>query len=158
MQKITPCLWYNFQAEEAVQLYASIFKDVKVLSKSYYTEGSPGPVGAVLTVNFELFGQEFMALNGGPEFPFTEAISLCVNCESQEEVDEYWNRLTADGGEESQCGWLKDRFGVSWQIVPVEMEKLMSDPNPEKARRVMEAMLKMKRLDIRQLQAAYDRA
>lgn len=155
MQKITPFLWFNFQAEEAVTLYTSVFKNSKILATTRYPAGSPGPAGAVMTVSFELNGQEFTALNGGPEFPFSEAISFYVNCESQAEVDELWEKLS-QGGEKGQCGWLKDRFGVSWQIVPTVLGSLLGDPNPQKAQRVTEAMLKMKKLDIAELKRAYN--
>src|SRR6185369_7452162 len=145
MKKITPFLWFDNNAEEAVKFYASIFKDAKILDVSRYPEGSPGPAGSVMTVKFELFGQEFIALNGGPIFKFTEAISFVVNCETQKEVDHYWTKLTAGGGKEVECGWLKDKFGMSWQIV---LSKLMEDKDREKSKRVMQAMLKMKKIDI----------
>jgi predicted 3-demethylubiquinone-9 3-methyltransferase (glyoxalase superfamily) len=153
MPKVTPFLWFNDQAEEAVNLYTSIFKNSKILSMSYYGEGSPGTPGKVMTATFQIEGQEFMALNGGPEFPFTEAISLFVTCETQAEVDELWEKLSA-GGSESQCGWLKDKFGLSWQIVPSVLGELLASPDPEKAQRVMKAMLKMVKLDIEKLKAA----
>jgi predicted 3-demethylubiquinone-9 3-methyltransferase (glyoxalase superfamily) len=155
VQKITPNLWFDTEAEEAANFYTSIFKDSEVVNVMYYGEAGPRPAGMVLTVTFRLQGQEFTALNGGPEFKFNEAISLLVNCESQAEVDEYWERLS-EGGEEGPCGWLKDRFGVSWQIVPTVLEKLLQDKDSEKANRVMEAMLQMKKLDIAGLQAAYE--
>jgi predicted 3-demethylubiquinone-9 3-methyltransferase (glyoxalase superfamily) len=155
MQKITPFLWFNTQAEEAATLYTSIFKDSKILTVSRYGEAGPGPKGSAMTVSFQLEGQQFLALNGGPHFKFTEAISLLVNCESQQEVDELWSKLTADGGSESQCGWLKDRFGLSWQIVPTALGRMMSDPDPQKAKRTVEAMLQMKKLDIAALERAY---
>jgi predicted 3-demethylubiquinone-9 3-methyltransferase (glyoxalase superfamily) len=147
-QKITPFLWFDTQAEEAAQFYTSIFKGSKILAVS------PGPDGSVMVVNFQLAGQEFTALNGGPRFKFSEAFSFVVSCENQKEIDEYWSRLTADGGEESMCGWLKDKFGFSWQIVPAEMGKLMSQRDPQKAGRVMEALLKMRKLDVATLKAA----
>jgi len=153
MQRITPCLWFDDNAEEAVNFYVSIFKNSKVLSASRYGEGAPRPAGMVMTMTFQLDGQEFMALNGGPEFKFTEAISLFVTCDTQEEVDAYWDQLTA-GGEESQCGWLKDKYGLSWQIVPSVLGELLGDPDPEKSKRVMEAMLRMRKLDVRALQQA----
>ena len=154
MQRITPFLWFNDNAEEAVNLYVSIFKNSKVLSVSRYTEGAPRPAGMVMSVTFQLDGQQFMALNGGPEYKFTEAVSFYVACETQAEVDTYWDRLTAGGGEPGPCGWLKDRFGLSWQIVPTALGELLGDPDPKKAQRVMEAMLRMSKLDIKALQAA----
>lgn len=154
MQKITTCLWFDNNAEEAVTLYTSIFKNSKVLEVSRYGEAGPGPEGSVLTMRFQLDGVELMALNGGPAFKFTEAISLSVDCKSQAEVDELWEKLL-EGGSEDQCGWLKDRFGLSWQIVPSVLGELLSDPDPEKSKRVMEAMLKMKKIDTRVLQEAY---
>ena len=151
MQKIKTFLWFDNQAEEAANHYVSIFGgDSKVLGVTHYTEASPGEPGAVMTVEFRLAGQEYIALNGGPQFPFTEAISLSVDCESQAEVDELWARLT-DGGEEGQCGWLKDRYGLSWQIVPRGLSEALSDPDPAKADRAMKAMLGMKKLDIEAL-------
>ncbi|RPI89470.1 MAG: VOC family protein [Chloroflexi bacterium] len=156
MQKITPYLWFDGQAEEAVNFYTSIFKNSKVLNVSRYAEGGPGPAGSVMTAAFELNGQEFMALNGGPQYKFTEAISFLVNCKDQKEVDELWSKLTEGNGEEGPCGWLKDKFGVSWQIIPTALGELMSDPDPEKAGRVVQAMLKMKKIDVSTLQRAYD--
>ncbi len=155
MQKITTFLWFDDNAEEAMNFYVSIFKNSKVLSVSRYGEGGPGPAGTVMTATFQLEGQEFMALNGGPEFKFNEAISLFVNCETQAEVDELWKRLTA-GGTESQCGWLKDKFGLSWQIVPSALGELLNDPDPVKAQSVMRAMLQMSKIDIKTLQQAHD--
>ena len=155
MQKITPFLWFDNQAEEAANFYVSIFKNSKILGVSHYGEAGPGPAGTVLTVTFQLDGQEFTALNGGPYFTFTEAISLFVNCETQQEVDELWAKLTA-GGEESMCGWLKDKYGLSWQIVPRALMELMQDKDPVKARRVTEAMLQMRKIDIAKLQQAYE--
>ncbi|HUJ75860.1 MAG TPA: VOC family protein [bacterium] len=155
MQKITPFLWFNDNAEEAARFYVSIFKDSQVLSISRYGDAGPGPKGSVMTANFQILGQEFCALNGGPLFTFTPAISFLVNCETQEEVDELWDKLSA-GGEQQQCGWLKDKFGVSWQIVPTALFRLTGDPNPAKAQRVMRAMLQMKKLDIQGLQRAYE--
>ena len=155
MQKITPFLWFDNQAEEAVNFYTSIFKNSKVGNVTRYGEAGPGPAGSVLTASFELEGLEFTALNGGPHFKFTEAISLHVSCESQEEVDYYWEKLS-DGGQIQQCGWLKDRFGMSWQIVPTALHRLLNDPDPQRANRVMRAMLQMKKLDIAGLQKAYD--
>ncbi|MGW3688835.1 VOC family protein [Streptomyces sp. NPDC005125] len=151
MQKIKTFLWFDNQAEEAANHYVSIFGgDSKVLSVTHYTEASPGEPGAVMTIEFRLAGQEYIALNGGPQFPFTEAISLSVDCESQTEVDELWAKLT-DGGEESQCGWLKDKYGLSWQIVPRGLSEALSDPDRAKADRAMKAMLGMKKLDIEAL-------
>jgi predicted 3-demethylubiquinone-9 3-methyltransferase (glyoxalase superfamily) len=155
MQKITPFLWFDDQAEEAMHFYTSIFKNSKIGHISRYMEGSPGSVEKVMTATFEIEGQEFMALNGGPLFQFTEAISFLVHCETQEEVDELWEKLTA-GGKESQCGWLKDKYGVSWQIVPTALMKMLGDKDAEKAKRVMQAMLKMKKIEIAVLQRAYD--
>ena len=154
MQKITPFLWFNDNAEEAMNLYVSIFNNSKILSLNRYGEGAPVPAGTVMTATFQLEGQEFMALNGGPHFKFTEAISLFVNCETQEEVDTLWAKLTADGGEESQCGWLKDKFGLSWQIIPSALGECLGDPDPAKAQRAMQAMLQMKKLDIQKLKDA----
>jgi predicted 3-demethylubiquinone-9 3-methyltransferase (glyoxalase superfamily) len=155
MQKITPFLWFDDQAEEAVNFYTLVFKNSKIGDVRRYGDGVPGPKGKVMTMSFELDGQELMALNGGPHFKFTEAISLFVNCETQEEIDRLWYILSA-GGEESMCGWLKDKYGLSWQIVPTILDKLMSDPDPAKANRVTQAMLKMQKLDIKALQDAYD--
>ncbi len=153
MPKITPFLWFDNQAEEAMNFYVSIFKNSKVLSVARYGEGGPGPKGAVMTAKFQIDGQEFIALNGGPHFKFTEAISFSVDCKTQEEVDEFWEKLTA-GGEEGQCGWLKDKYGLSWQINPAVLGELLSDPDPQKSKRVMEAMLKMKKIDIKALKQA----
>jgi predicted 3-demethylubiquinone-9 3-methyltransferase (glyoxalase superfamily) len=159
MQKIVTYLWFDDQAEEAAALYTSLFKDSKIVSVSRYDEGaakaSGRPVGSAMTVAFELAGQEFLALNGGPQFPFTEAISLLVNCESQAEVDRLWGAL-CDGGEPSQCGWLKDRFGLSWQIVPTVLSDLIGGPDAEGAQRAVMAMLQMQKLDIATLQKAYN--
>lgn len=158
MQKIMPCLWFDQQAEEAVNFYVSLFKNSKIVNVARYDDASAQasgqPKGSVMTVTFQLDGQEFMALNGGPAFKFTEAISFIVNCETQEEVDRLWSQLTA-GGAEVECGWLKDKYGLSWQIVPTILEELLSDPDPAKAQRVMQAMLKMKKLDIAGLRRAY---
>ena len=148
MNKITPFLWFDDQAEEAMRLYVSIFKNSKVLSVT------PGPNGKALTVQFELEGQPIMGLNAGPLFKFTEAISFFVSCEDQAEVDELWAKLIAGGGEESQCGWLKDRYGLSWQIIPTALMDALGDKDPEKSRRSMEAMLKMKKIDVRAIEAA----
>jgi predicted 3-demethylubiquinone-9 3-methyltransferase (glyoxalase superfamily) len=154
MPKITPFLWFNDQAEEAMNFYTSIFKKSKIGSVSRYGEGGPGQPGSVMTATFELDGQEFMALNGGPLFTFSEAISFFVSCETQMEVDDLWEKLT-EGGEEGQCGWLKDKYGLSWQIVPSALGELLNDPDAEKAGRVMNAMLQMKKIDIAGLRAAY---
>ncbi|MBF8257181.1 MAG: 3-demethylubiquinone-9 3-methyltransferase [Anaerolineales bacterium] len=154
-QRIKTYLWFDHEAEEAANLYTSIFKDSKILNVARYGDAGPGPKGTAMTVNFQLEGQEYIALNGGPMYKFTEAISLLVDCETQEEVDRLWNKLTADGGEESMCGWLKDRFGLSWQIIPTALFRLMSDPDPEKSRRVMEAMLQMKKIDVPTLERAH---
>jgi len=155
MQKITTFLWFDDQAEEAAHFYTSIFKNSRILHTSYYVENTPGTEGTVMTVSFQLEGQEFMALNGGPHFNFTEAISLYVNCENQEEVDELWEKLS-DGGEPGRCGWLKDKHGISWQIVPTILGDLIQDKDTEKSNRVMQALLKMKKLDIKTLQQAYE--
>lgn len=155
MQQITPFLWFDNQAEEAAKFYVSIFKNSKIAGVTRYGEAGPGPQGSVMTVTFELGGQEFIALNGGPHFKFTEAISFSVDCKTQEEVDEFWRRLS-EGGEEGQCGWLKDKYGLSWQINPTILGEMLSDPDPEKSKRVMEAMLKMKKIDIGRLKQAYD--
>jgi predicted 3-demethylubiquinone-9 3-methyltransferase (glyoxalase superfamily) len=155
MQKITPFLWFDGKAEEAAKFYTSIFKNSKLGQIRRYGDAGPGPKGSVLTASFEIEGQEFVALNGGPQFTFTPAISFFVNCETQEEVDEFWDKLS-EGGKKNRCGWLQDKFGVSWQIVPTALGKLLSDPDPEKSSRVMRAMLQMDKLDIRVLQEAYE--
>ncbi|MEI6462477.1 MAG: VOC family protein [bacterium] len=156
MQKITPFLWFDNRAEEAIDFYTSIFKDTKVLNKSYYGKENPnGKEGTLMTATFVLQGQEFTALNGGPVYKFTPAISFLVNCDTKEEVDFLWSKLT-EGGKEVQCGWLEDKFGLSWQIVPNLFMKLVSDPDPEKSGRVMSAMMKMTKLDSDMLQKAYD--
>ncbi len=157
MQKITPFLWFNDQAEEAMLYYMSIFKNSKVGSVSRYGDAGPGPSGSVMSATFTLDGQAFMALNGGPQYKFTEAVSFYVNCETQAEVDEYWEKLSA-GGEEGPCGWLKDKFGLSWQIVPTVLGELLSDPDPAKAQNVMQAMFQMKKLDIAKLKQAHAQA
>lgn len=154
MQRISPFLWFDNQAEEAVNLYTSIFKDSKILNISRYGEEAPGVKGKVMVVSFQLEGQEFMALNGGPQYKFTEAISFFVKCETQAEVDELWEKLT-EGGEEDQCGWLKDKFGVSWQIVPNVLGELLGDKDATKAQKVMQAMFQMKKLDSAKLKEAY---
>jgi predicted 3-demethylubiquinone-9 3-methyltransferase (glyoxalase superfamily) len=156
MQKITPFLWFDNNAEDAMKFYTSVFKNSKIGKFTLYPEGSPGPAGTVMVGSFQIEGQEFIALNGGPVFKFTEAISFVVNCETQEEVDEYWKKLIAGGGKEVECGWLKDKFGLSWQIVPTILAKLMADKDPVKSKRVMQAMLKMKKIDIEGLKRAYE--
>jgi predicted 3-demethylubiquinone-9 3-methyltransferase (glyoxalase superfamily) len=157
MGKITPFLWFDTQAEEAARFYASVFPNSKVGTISHYGEAGPGTPGSVMTVEFELDGLEFTALNGGPEFRFTEAISFQVGCETQDEVDRYWSTLS-EGGEEGPCGWLKDRFGLSWQIVPTVLPRLLEDPDRDKAQRAMAAMLKMRKLDIAELERAAEEA
>ena len=156
MQKIAPFLWFNDNAEEAMNFYVSVFKNSKIVSTNRYGDAGPGPKGTLMAGTFQLEGQEFYALNGGPQFKFTEAISLFVNCETQQEVDELWAKLTADGGEESQCGWLKDKFGLSWQIIPTALGEMLGDKDPERSKRVMEAMLKMRKIDIKALDQARD--
>ena len=155
MPRITPFMWFDNNAEEAVNFYTSIFPNSRVLSVSRYGEAGPGPAGQVMVMSFQLDGLEFQALNGGPIYKFTEAISFVIDCKTQDEVDMYWEKLSA-GGEESQCGWLKDKFGLSWQIVPAALGELMSDPDPVKAQRVTQAMLKMSKLDIQALVNARD--
>jgi predicted 3-demethylubiquinone-9 3-methyltransferase (glyoxalase superfamily) len=154
VQTISPFLWFDNQAEDAATLYVSIFPNSRILGVSRYGDAGPGPKGTVMTVSFELDGQRFIALNGGPQFKFTEAISFSIDCETQEEVDRYWTKLTAGGGEEGPCGWLKDRFGLSWQVNPRALGELLSDPDPRKAKRAMDAMLKMKKIDIATLKRA----
>ena len=154
MQKITPCLWFDGNAEEAANFYTSVFKNAKIKKTMRHGDSGPGPKGSVLTVSFGLEGLEFTALNGGPQYKFTEAISLQVDCKSQEEVDYYWDKLS-EGGEIIQCGWLKDKFGLSWQIVPTALIEKLNDSDPAKASRVMQAMMQMKKLDIAELQKAY---
>jgi predicted 3-demethylubiquinone-9 3-methyltransferase (glyoxalase superfamily) len=155
LQKITPSLWFDGNAEEAVTFYTSLFKDAKIESVVRYGEAGPGPEGTVMTMAFQLAGQAFLAINGGPEFQFTPAISFMVNCESQQEVDELWEKL-CEGGKEVQCGWLQDKYGLSWQIVPTLLGELMQDKDPEKVKRVTQAMLGMKKLDTRILLEAYE--
>lgn len=152
-QKITPFLWFDNQAEEAMNFYTSIFKNSKIVSVTRYGEAGPGPKGSVMTASFQLDAQEFVALNGGPQFKFTEAISFVVKCESQEEVDNFWEKL-CEGGEESRCGWLKDKYGLSWQIVPTVLPRLLQDQDPEKSKRVMQAMMQMDKIDIETLKQA----
>jgi len=155
MQKITPFLWFDDQAEEAANFYVSVFGNAKILRTVRYGEEGPGPKGTVMTIEFRIEGQEFVALNGGPAFTFSQATSFVVNCTSQVEIDRLWENLTK-GGEPQPCGWLKDRYGVSWQVVPVILAELLNDPDPKKAGRVMKAMLKMGKLEIKPLQKAYD--
>ena len=155
MQKITPFLWFDDNAEEAVNFYVSVLKNSKIGKVARYGKAGPGREGTVMTATFELEGQQFIALNAGPKFKFTEAISFVVNCETQKEVDEFWEKLSA-GGEKSQCGWLKDKFGLSWQIVPTELGKMMSDRDPTKSQRVMKALLQMNKLDIAALKRAFE--
>ena len=157
MQKITPFLWFDGKAEEAMNFYVSIFKNSKVGYVTRYGEVGPGPAGTVMSATFQLDGQDFFALNGGPQFKFTPAVSFFVNCETQQEVDELWEKLSA-GGRKDRCGWLQDKYGLSWQIVPSVLGKLLQDKDPEKAKRVMQAMMKMDKLDIQGLQQAYDQA
>jgi predicted 3-demethylubiquinone-9 3-methyltransferase (glyoxalase superfamily) len=157
IQRITPFLWFDHQAEEAARFYVSIFPNSKVVKVLRYGETGPGPAGSVMTVEFQLEGQTFAALNGGPHFKFTEAISFVVNCQKQDEVDAYWEKLSA-GGAEIECGWVKDRFGLSWQIVPTALFELLSDPDPKKSQRVMKAMLAMKKLDIKALKQAREQS
>jgi predicted 3-demethylubiquinone-9 3-methyltransferase (glyoxalase superfamily) len=151
--QISTCLWFDGRAEEAANFYVSIFPNSKILKTARYPEGAPGPSGSVMTIEFELDGRKFLGLNGGPHFKFNEAISFIISCQTQEEVDRYWQALTAGGGE-VQCGWVKDKFGVSWQVVPTALGELLSDPDAHKAKRVMQAMMGMKKLDIRGLQQA----
>jgi predicted 3-demethylubiquinone-9 3-methyltransferase (glyoxalase superfamily) len=157
VQKITPFLWFDGKAEEAVNFYVSIFKNSKILSVSRYGDAGPGPKGTVMTAAFELDGQKFVALNGGPQFTFSPAISFVVNCETQQEVDDFWEKLSA-GGKEVQCGWLQDKYGVSWQVVPRILPELLQDKNPEKTQRVMKAMMQMIKIDIKRLQQAFDQS
>lgn len=156
MQKIIPFFWFDDQAEQAASFYTSLFKNSKITNVTRYGEGGPGQPGSAMTVNFELDGQEFSALNGGPQFKFTEAISLAVKCENQDEIDRLWAALTTNGGAESQCGWLKDKYGLSWQIVPNDLGKYIGGPDPAGAQRATQAMLQMKKLDLAVLQRAYE--
>lgn len=153
---IIPNLWFDTQAEEAAQFYCSVFPNSRVLGVTRYGDAGPGEAGTVMTADFELDGQRFVGINGGPQFPFTEAVSFQITCADQEEVDYFWQKLTADGGQESQCGWLKDRYGLSWQVVPEGMEEALGDADPERARRAMEAMLGMTKLDLAALHRAAD--
>ena len=154
-QRIVPNLWFDTEAEEAAGFYVEVFKNGRIVNVTRYTEAGPRDAGMVMTVEFELHGQRFVGINGGPQFTFDEAVSFQINCETQDEVDYYWEQLT-EGGEEGPCGWLKDRYGLSWQVVPSGMEQVFSDPDPERARRAMEAMLKMSKLDIAALRSAAD--
>lgn len=154
MNKITPCLWFDKEAEQAVNFYLSVFRDGKVGEVLRYGEGAPMPAGTVLTMTFEAGGVSFIALNGGPHFQFNEAISLSIDCKSQAEVDYYWDRLTADGGKPGQCGWLKDKYGISWQVVPARMIELLKDRDAGRARRAMQAMMQMTKIDIAKAEAA----
>ena len=155
MPKITPNLWFDTEAEEAAEFYTSVFPNSRIVTKTHYTDVGPREAGMVMTVEWELDGQKFVGINGGPEFKFTEAVSFEINCKDQDEVDYYWEKLT-EGGEEVQCGWLRDRYGLSWQVVPEGMNEIFADPDPERAKRAMEAMLKMKKLDIAELRNAAD--
>ena len=154
MEKITPCLWFDTEGEEAAQFYTSVFPNSRIVEVTRYGSAGPRAEGSVMTVSFELDGQPFTALNGGPDFKFNEALSLEVHCESQDEVDSFWSALNADGGEEGPCGWLKDKYGVSWQIVPTVLYELIADPDREKSQRVMAAMLKMRKIEIDELEKA----
>ena len=154
-QKITPNLWFDTEAEEAAEFYISVFKNSRVVNVARYTEAGPRPAGTVMTVEFELDGQRFIGINGGPEFTFSEAVSFMISCETQEEIDYYWDQLT-EGGEEGPCGWLKDKFGVSWQVVPTGMDEIFADPDPTRAERAMRAMFGMRKLDIATLRSAAD--
>ena len=155
MQKLSTCLWFNTEAEEAMNFYTSIFKNSKKGKISHYGDGAPMPKGTVMVATFEILGHEFLALNGGPQFKFNEAISLVVNCDTQKEVDEYWEKLS-EGGRDIQCGWLKDKYGVSWQVVPTILAELMSGKDAAKTQRVMQALMKMTKLDIQKLKQAYE--
>jgi predicted 3-demethylubiquinone-9 3-methyltransferase (glyoxalase superfamily) len=155
MPKISPNLWFDTEAEAAAEFYISVFKNSRILNVARYTEAGPRPAGTVMTVDFELDGQRFVGINGGPEFKFDEAISFEIKCETQDDIDYYWDQLT-DGGEEGPCGWLKDKFGLSWQVVPTGMEELFADPDPTRAERAMQAMFAMKKLDIAALRSAAD--
>jgi predicted 3-demethylubiquinone-9 3-methyltransferase (glyoxalase superfamily) len=154
VKHITPFLWFDKEAEEATNFYVSVFPNSKIGSVARYGEAGPGEAGAVMTVEFELGDQRFVALNGGPQYKFTEAVSFVINCETQDEVDDYWEKLS-EGGEQGPCGWLKDRYGLSWQVVPTVLPELLTDPDPEKAQRVMTAMLQMRKLEIEPLRRAY---
>jgi predicted 3-demethylubiquinone-9 3-methyltransferase (glyoxalase superfamily) len=153
--QIIPNLWFDTEAEQAAKFYCSVFDNSRIANLTHYTEIGPGPAGSVMSVEFELDGQRFVGINGGPQFPFTEAVSFQITCETQDELDRYWDRLLG-GGQESQCGWLKDRYGLSWQVVPAGMEELFADPDPQRAQRAMQAMLGMRKLDLAALLAAAD--
>ncbi|MEV6971048.1 VOC family protein [Hamadaea sp. NPDC051192] len=155
-QKITPMLWFDNEAEQAAEFYVGLFPDARILEVTRYGDGMPKPAGTAMVVDFEIAGQRYQALNGGPDFKFTEAVSFVVDCADQKEVDYYWDAMTADGGEESQCGWLKDKFGVSWQIIPTQLSSLMGGPDPAAAQRATQAMFGMRKLDVQALQDAYD--
>ena len=157
MPRITPNLWFDTESEEAAEFYVSVFPNSEITNVTYYGEAGPRPAGTVMTVDFVLDGQQYTAIDGGPEFTFDEAVSLLINCADQEEVDYYWTKLS-DGGEEGQCGWLKDRYGLSWQVIPVALGELLSDPDADRARRAMKAMLGMKKIDVAAIQAAADQA
>jgi predicted 3-demethylubiquinone-9 3-methyltransferase (glyoxalase superfamily) len=154
-EKITPNLWFDTEAEEAAEFYTSLFDNSRIVRVTRYTEGAPRPAGTVMTVEWELDGQRFVGINGGPNFKFSEAVSFAISCEDQDEVDYFWEKLT-DGGEESQCGWLKDRFGLSWQVIPKGLDEVFAGDDPERAQRAMQAMLKMRKLDIEELRRAAD--
>ena len=154
MPKITPFLWFDNQAEEAAKFYVSIFKNSRIVSITRYGDAGPGPKGSIMTVIFELDGQPFIALNAGPHFKFNEAISFVIDCKTQKQVDAYWDKLTSGGGQPSMCGWLKDKYGLSWQVTPTKLSKLLADPDPKKSKRVMEAMLKMQKIEIPVLEKA----
>ena len=156
-QKIVPNLWFDTQAEQAAEFYCSVFPSSRIVSTTRYPEGAPGPTGSVMTVEWELDGQRFVGINGGPQFPFTEAVSFAITCATQEEVDFYWDKLTVGGDPKAQqCGWLKDRFGLSWQVVPEGMQEMLSDPQSEAAGRAMNAMMQMKKIDLNALKRAYE--
>ena len=154
MPKITPFLWFDNQAEDAAKFYVSIFKNSRVVSITRYGDAGPGPKGSIMTVIFELDGQPFIALNAGPHFKFNEAISFVIDCKTQKQVDAYWDKLTSGGGQPSMCGWLKDKYGLSWQVTPTKLSKLLADPDPKKSKRVMEGMLKMQKIEIPVLEKA----
>ena len=153
-QKIIPSLWFDTEAEEAADFYTSVFKDSRIVTKTHYTEGAPREAGMVMTVEWEIEGQRFVGINGGPQFKFDEAVSFQIECKDQDEVDYYWEKLTADGGKEGKCGWVSDKYGLAWQITPAGIDELFADADPERSRRAMEAMLKMGKLDIGALRAA----
>ena len=155
-QKIVPNLWFDTEAEQAAEIYTSLFEDSRILGKTHYTENAPREAGMVMTVEWELNGQRFVGINGGPNFTFDEAISFQINCKDQDEIDYFWERLSADGGSEGPCGWVKDKFGLSWQVVPEGMDEVFADPDPERANRAMQAMLGMRKLDVEALRRAAD--